>query len=85
MNNRKTYVENFEVMLEILLFITCSGKAATWQDIHDNVIDKHRATLNRYLKALAELGFLTRCERTKNGIFSYVASSKAKELFGVKG
>ena len=85
MNNRKTYVENFEVMLEILLFITYSDKAATWQDIEENVIVKHRATLNRYLKALAELGYLTKCERVKQGINTYVASSKAKELFGAHG
>ena len=83
-NHKNTYAKTFEVMLEVLLFITYSGRAVTWRDVCEHVIEKDRQTLNRYLRALAEQGYLIKHEGAGNKINSYTASEKANELFGVK-
>ncbi len=80
MNN--TYGQTFETMLDVLIFIVFADRKITWRDLVENVSDRDRATLNRYLKALAGLGYLEPGERAhKNEIKSYVPTEKAKQLF----
>lgn len=81
---RNDYAESFEVLLDILLFTVFAGRSITWMDLQENVVDKTRWTLNRYLNSLVGLGYLERCERKLGRNLAYMATEKSKQLFGVK-
>lgn len=79
-----TYATTFELMLDMLVYIVFSGRAITWEDIQENVADKHKRTLTRQLRALKELGYLENGGISKNRIQTFFATEKSKQLFGFK-
>lgn len=79
-----TYAITFELMLDMLVYIVFSGRAITWEDIQENVADKHKRTLIRQLRALKELGYLENGGISKNRIQTFFATEKSKQLFGFK-
>lgn len=79
---RNAYAESFEVLLDILLFTVFADRSITWIDLQENVVDKTRWTLNRYLNSLVGLGYLERCEKKSGRNLTYMATEKSKQLFG---
>lgn len=80
-----SHAQTFDSMLEILLYVTFKNSAATVFDLQNNVIELSTQNINRRLLGLKRQGYLTsrRAEGSRTTKF-YAATSKTKELFGVK-
>lgn len=77
-----TYAETFEAMLDILVYVVFADRPITWRDIQENVVDKHKQTLIRQLKALEKLGYVTAVKSLPNRVHSFRATQKSMQLLG---
>lgn len=69
----------FERRLDILIFAVFMKRDVTVSEVIEYVLEAPRMTIRNCLKDLVSTGYME-----KTGIYTYKASAKANELFGVK-
>jgi len=77
----KSYVQRFETIKDILIYIATATHAVGSAELQDNVTDLCRSQTNNCLKGLVREGYLI-----SNGLQSgraYTATDKTRELFGI--
>jgi predicted transcriptional regulator len=71
--------DQFEVRLGLLRFIAHLNNTACISEIQEAEIDKSPQVIRGYLADLIQLGYVK-----KDSIWTYSATDRAKQLFGVK-
>ena len=71
--------EQFEVRLGVLRYVAHANQAVSIADIQTAETDKSAPLIRGYLTDLLKLGYVE-----KESIWTYVATEKARQLFGVK-
>lgn len=69
---------SFERRLDILIFAVHTPRHITVGDVSEAVLDGTRSTIRECMNDLVSCGYLQ-----KVSIYEYLATAKAKELFGV--
>lgn len=80
---RASSLKKFEDYLEVLVYITHADHEVGAKELEDVVTELARGQLNLDLNALVGGGYLK--SNNKRNTRAYIATEKAKQLFGVKG
>lgn len=71
--------DQFELRLGLLRFIAYLTHSISISEIQEAEVDKNPQVIRGYLADLIELGYVQ-----KDSVWTYSATEKAKQLFGVK-
>ena len=77
-------IVKFEQVKDILIYIACSNKEVSIYELMENVVDININAANRILKGLVKEGYLIKSKGSAGVTNFFIATDKAKQLFGLE-